>query len=173
MNKVERREKIMEMIKASKAPVSATALAMRLNVSRQIIVGDIALLRASGESIFATPTGYVLDKINTPDSFGYVGTIACRHFEKELSDELYTIVDFGGTILDVTIEHNTYGQLSGTLGVGSRHEADKFLEKLNENKDKPLSDLTGGIHLHRIGCRDKATFDLIVSSLVSKGIALT
>lgn len=173
MNKIERREKLIEMMKASKSPVSASALAQCLGVSRQIIVGDIALLRASGLNISASPTGYALDREDGPSLYGYVGTIACRHLDNELSEELYTIVDFGGTVIDVTIEHNTYGQISGTLGISSRHEADIFLAKLNGNQDKPLSDLTGGIHVHRIGCRDKDTFDLIVSTLISKGIALT
>jgi len=173
MNKMERREQLLELIRASHDPISASTLAISLKVSRQIIVGDIALLRASGVNISATPTGYVLDREKAPMNFGYIGTIACRHFEKDLADELYTIVDFGGTVIDVTIEHNTYGQISGILDISSRHDADKFLEKLNENQDKPLSDLTGGIHLHRIGCRNEATFELLFKSLVDKGIALT
>ena len=171
---LERRNQLVEIIKSMDSPVSASALAAQLNVSRQIIVGDIALLRASGLNILATPTGYVFENEKRLSSFSYIGIIACRHDdEEELIEELYTIVDFGGTIIDVTIEHTTYGQISGQLNIASRHDADEFLNKLKFSHVKPLSDLTGGIHLHRIGCRDKSIFDLILKTLISKGIALT
>lgn len=173
MNKKNRREQILEIIQNSDAPVSASALATQLEVSRQVIVGDIALLRASGMQISATPTGYVLEDIHGLSQFGYTGIIACRHLEDRLREELYAIVDYGGTIIDVTIEHSTYGQISGTLDISSRLDTDQFIKKLAEKQSKPLSDLTDGIHLHRIGCKDKETFDLIVKDLEDRGIALT
>src|SRR5665647_701751 len=173
MSKPERRNQIIEIIKSSASPVSASMLAAQLNVSRQIVVGDIALLRASGQNISATPRGYVFENEENPSSFGYTGIIACRHDGKKLVEELYTIVDFGGTVIDVTIEHSTYGQISGRLDITSRHDADEFIKKLKFSQSKPLSDLTDGIHLHRIGCRDKDTFDLIVRDLIAREIALT
>ena len=60
MNAQSRRNAIMEVLKAEEKPVSASTLAKQFNVSRQIIVGDIALLRAGGADISATPKGYVL-----------------------------------------------------------------------------------------------------------------
>lgn len=173
MNKTERRDNILKTIQKSEGPVSASALASQLQVSRQVIVGDIALLRASGYQISATPTGYIVEENHAYASFGYVGIIACKHGGDQLREELYTIVDFGGTVLDVTIEHSTYGQISGALDIRSRHDTDIFMEKLKESQSRPLSELTDGIHLHRIGCKDKTTFDLILDSLVQKGIALT
>ena len=173
MSKLERRDQLMIILENSDSPVNASVLATRLNVSRQIIVGDIALLRASGLNISATPTGYILENEKSLPKFGYTGIIACRHDENTLADEMYSVVDFGGTIIDVTIDHSTYGQISGRLDISSRHEADIFLEKLKSSQSKPLSDLTDGIHLHKVGCRNKETFDLIVKTLVGKGIALT
>ena len=173
MSKPERRNQIIEIIISSTAPVSASMLAAQLNVSRQIIVGDIALLRASGQNISATPKGYIFENEESQSTFGYIGIIACRHDEKKLIEELYAIVDFGGTIIDVTIEHSTYGQISGRLDIASRRDADEFINKLKLSQSKPLSDLTDGIHLHRIGCRDKNTFALIVQDLVDREIALT
>ncbi|MBK5262936.1 MAG: transcription repressor NadR [Peptostreptococcaceae bacterium] len=173
MSKLERRNQIIKIIKSLASPVSASMLAVQLNVSRQIIVGDIALLRASGQNISATPRGYVFENEENLSSFGYTGIIACRHDEKKLVEELYAIVDFGGTVIDVTIEHSTYGQISGRLDITSRHDVDEFINKLKLSQSKPLSDLTDGIHLHRIGCRDKHTFDLIVQDLVNREIALT
>ena len=52
-----RRAAIGEILAQARAPVSAAALARRLAVSRQIIVGDVALLRAAGADILATPRG--------------------------------------------------------------------------------------------------------------------
>ena len=173
MSKPERRNQIIETVKSSASPISASILAAQLNVSRQIIVGDIALLRASGHNISATPKGYVFENEENLSAFSYTGIIACRHDEKKLIEELYAIVDFGGTIIDVTIEHSTYGQISGRLDIASRRDADEFINKLKLSQSKPLSDLTDGIHLHRIGCRDKDTFDLIVKDLVDREIALT
>ena len=168
-----RRNQIIEIIKSSASPVSASMLASQLNVSRQIIVGDIALLRASGQNISATPRGYVFETEENLSAFGYIGIIACKHDDEKLIEELYAIVDFGGTIIDVTIEHSTYGQISGRLDIASRRDADEFINKLKLSQSKPLSDLTSGIHLHRIGCRDKHTFALIVQDLVDREIALT
>lgn len=158
------------MIQEAEGPLSASILASRLGVSRQIIVGDVALLRAAGVLIQATPNGYVLEE----QGFGYVGTLACIHHDEEtLLTELYAVVDLGGTVIDVSVEHSTYGQISGGLDIRSRLDADLFVQKLRENQSKPLSGLTGGIHLHRIGCRDSETFRLIQEDLVRKGIALS
>ena len=49
MNAGTRRERLMELLEGAEGPVSAAALARTLSVSRQIIVGDIALLRAAGK----------------------------------------------------------------------------------------------------------------------------
>jgi transcriptional regulator of NAD metabolism len=173
ISNLERRNQIIEIMKNLDSPVSASALAKQFNVSRQVIVGDIALLRASGINILATPTGYAFENEKEIYAYGYIGTIACRHDDERLIEELYAIVDFGGTIIDVTIEHTAYGQISGQLDISSRLDADLFINKIKISNVKPLSDLTDGIHLHRIGCRDKSVFDLILSNLIDRGIALT
>lgn len=163
----ERREKIKKILSASKTTVSASLLAESLNVSRQIIVGDIALLRAEGMEIKSTPRGYILSA--NGDAFPYVASIVCKHSSEELLDELYTIVDYGGTCIDVKIDHSIYGQICGQLDISSRYEAQSFFEKISE-ADRPLSALSGGIHEHRIGCRDKEIFNLIQEELRKKKI---
>ena len=99
-----RREKIKEMLQKTDHPVTASSLAEHFSVSRQIIVGDIALLRASGLQILATPRGYLMDSPSVQEDKN-LGMIACRHTPEQLRDELYTIVDGGATVVDVTIEH--------------------------------------------------------------------
>ena len=168
MNAGIRREKIVQRLEKAEGPVSATALAKELGVSRQIIVGDIALLRAAEHAITATPRGYVLER-QEPEH-GKRFTIACRHDKDQLRTELYTIVDYGGGVLDVIVEHPIYGQLAGKLQVFSRYDADQFCEKLDSNQAPPLCDLTGGIHLHTILCPDEGTFHRIEQQLHNQGI---
>ena len=57
MTAAQRRSAIYAQLTQASAPVSATTFAQRFSVSRQVIVGDIALLRAEGHSITATPRG--------------------------------------------------------------------------------------------------------------------
>lgn len=166
-----RRDQILTVLRSAATPTSASALAERFQVSRQIIVSDVALLRAAGHKIVATPRGYVLQP--TEQNYPYEGVLACVHTPKQLQDELYTIVDFGGIVIDVTIEHSLYGQLSGMLNLASRYDVDAFIEKVNQTENaKPLSLLTGGIHLHRIGCKDENAFLRIQDALREKGFML-
>ena len=170
MNTQTRRKEILILLAGSKTPISASSLAEHFSVSRQIIVGDIALLRAGGHNIVATPRGYTLEA--EENSFPYVGIIACKHTSEQLLDELYTVVDFGGTVIDVTIEHGIYGQISGQLNISSRYDADLFAKSVSGNGDKPLSTISGGIHLHKIGCKSEDIFNLIKDSLSEKNIVL-
>lgn len=171
MDTEKRRNKIIETLKGSGGPVTASSLARQFSVSRQVIVSDIALLRAGGYPVTATPRGYVLNESTPEFPYAYTGIIACRHGSEDMKNELYTVVDYGGTVIDVTVEHSVYGQLSGLLHISSRYEADQFLSQVG-NHNRPLSDITGGIHIHHIGCRDKKTFDIIRARLDELGITL-
>ena len=117
MNAQSRRNAIMEVLKAEEKPVSASTLAKQFNVSRQIIVGDIALLRAGGADISATPKGYVLAR----EREGLVRSIVCKHSGMEqMAQELNICVDHGCCVLDVIVEHPVYGQLAGQLQLSTR-----------------------------------------------------
>ena len=168
MNK--RQSEIMSILKKKDRPVSASALADHFQVSRQSIVGDIALLRAAGEDIIATARGYLLSA-SEKESFPFIGSLVCRHTPKQLAEELYTIVDFGGTVIDVSIEHAVYGEITGRLSLSSRYDVDVFLKRISaENGSAPISTLTDGIHMHRVGCRDRETFERIRDRLSEAGI---
>ena len=162
---MDRKEKIIEEIKKSNKPVSASTLAKKLGVSRQIIVGDVALIRASGTNIIATPRGYILDSKQQNQTY----TIAVNHSQEQMADELYTIVDLGGCAIDVIVDHPVYGQLTGKLHLSSRYDVDQFIKKVNNNQAKPLSQLTDGLHLHTIQCPNEDTYQRIVSALDEKG----
>ena len=161
------------MLQCADQPLSATHIANTFHVSRQIVVGDVALLRASGHQIDSTPRGYLLNtEPENGQPFPYVGMVVTNHTAEQVPDELYTIVDFGGTVIDVSIEHPIYGQISGKLDVRSRYDADMFMEKVKQYSTKPLSVLTSGIHLHRVGTRDEDTFLRIKAALKEKGFLL-
>ncbi len=169
MQAAKRREYIIEKLKKSDRPVSATALGDELSVSRQIIVGDIALLRASGEKITATPRGYVLE--STQDDNVY--TVACVHDFGNMEKELNIMVDNGCTVLNVTVEHPLYGQLTGQLHLSNRYEVSQFMKKCSEDSASPLSTLTGGVHLHALSCPDRECFERTRDELKRNGLLYT
>lgn len=171
MNSIDRRNKIIDIIKTSTSPVSGTYLAKTLNVSRQLIVGDVALLRASGLSIIATPKGYIINDNNT-DNESIIKTIACKHHKDDMADELNTIVDEGATIINVIVEHSVYGEITGDLHISSRRDVKEFVGKVKSNNIHPLSDLTDGIHLHTIKCKDEETYHQVMNNLKIKNYLL-
>ncbi len=104
-------------------------------MSRQGFGGDVALLRAAGENISATPRGYVLG--GTP--WGIRRTVACIHDLSGMENELFIMVDNGCTVLDVVIEHPVYGQLTGELCLSSRFDVRQFADRLLAEGAPPLS----------------------------------
>ena len=165
MNTLERRQRILEYLRAADRPLSATLLAQKLSVSRQIIVGDVALLRAGGEAVTATPRGYVLERPRE----GVVGAVACIHSSEDMERELTLMVDQGCTVENVIVEHPVYGQLTGPLELSSRYDVREFIRKVEENAARPLSALTGGIHLHTLRCPDQETLDRVTAELERAG----
>lgn len=168
MNADVRRSAILSLLAQANAPVSAASLAARFAVSRQIIVGDIALLRAAGETISATPRGYLLQK----EREGLIKTVAVVHTQEQTEQELCIMVDNGCTVLDVVVEHPIYGQIVGQLQLSSRYDVSQFIERLETGGGEPLSALTGGIHLHTLQCPDEAAYERTCGSLRSAGMLL-
>lgn len=166
MDTMNRRDNILKQIQESDKPISASSLANIFHVSRQLIVGDVALLRASGKNIVATPRGYVWEE-KEPD--GIVRTIAVAHKEDDLAEEIYTVVDLGGTMVDVIVEHPLYGQLCGKLHIQSRYDANQFLDDVHNKQAAPLSNLTNGLHLHTIQCKNEEIYNRILQELKEKG----
>ncbi len=167
MKTTERRDIIIEELTKSSSPISASALAKNLGVSRQIIVGDIALLRAKGHSIFATPKGYILEE---KENKSYI--VPCCHDSESLLDELYTIVDCGCGILDVIVDHKIYGQLVGKLHIFSRKDADDFVTNMKAENATPLCSVTNQLHLHTLSCPTEKHFFEVEEALKNKGFII-
>lgn len=168
MEAASRRQAILDRLRTADRPVSASALAAGLNVSRQIIVGDIALLRAGGAEISATPRGYVLPRATD----GITRTIACRHTLAQTGQELNILVDNGCTVLDVIVEHPVYGQLTGQLQISSRYDVEQFLARIRDSDAAPLSMLTGGLHLHTLCCPNENAYTRACAALKAAGLLL-
>lgn len=166
MRSDERRNKIEAVLRAADSPVSASALAERFSVSRQVIVGDIALLRSAGTEILATPRGYVMANA----THGLVRRIAVKHRADQMEDELNAIVDNGCTVVDVIVEHPVYGQLTGALQLANRYDVAQFIAR--SAAAEPLSRLTDGIHLHTVSCPDEAAFVRVEAALRAQGVLL-
>ena len=166
MHTEQRREAILQVLREADSPVSATALARRFSVSRQIIVGDLALLRAAGADISATPRGYVILR----DRGGLTCTVACQHDAGGMERELNAMVDQGCTVLDVIVEHPIYGQITGPLQISNRHDVQQFIRRCQEAEALPLSRLTDGIHLHTLSCPDQASLERVRENLRKLGI---
>ena len=168
MDAQERRQAVARQLERAEGPVSASVLARTFSVSRQIIVGDIALLRASGMNIAATPRGYLLPR----EAVGLVRTVATRHRADQMEAELNAIVDQGCTVVDVIVDHPIYGQLTGPLQLSSRYEVGQFIARCREQSAAPLSLLTEGIHLHTITCPDANAYARVKNALADLGILL-
>ena len=164
MKGTERRQEILHLLANSSAPVSGSALADHFSVSRQVIVQDMALIRAERNDIISTNRGYLL---NTP--LRVTRLIKVFHSDEAIEDELNTIVDLGGTAVDVSVRHRVYGRLKADLNISSRRDVKRFLEEIKSGKSTPLKDVTSGYHYHTIAADSEETLDLIEQELKTKG----
>ena len=166
MEGAKRREHLIKILHEATEPVSGTELAHLLGVSRQVIVQDIALLRATDINIFATTKGYL---IYQTEQSRVKRIFRVKHTTEQIEDELCTIVDNGGKILDVQVTHDIYGEIGTALIIRNRQEVYDFVKKVKENKIVPLKELTDGIHQHTIEADTEETLDRIGRVLAEKG----
>lgn len=164
MSGLERREKIISLLKTSDTAIPAKNLAELYSVSRQVIVQDIALLRASGYDVISTNRGYLL---NHPVTFSR--TFKVNHTDEQIEDELNMIVDLGGTAVDVRVRHKIYGPMEAPLMINSRRKVQEFVNDLNSGKSSPLKNITSGYHYHKIEAESEETLDIIEHAFQEKG----
>ncbi len=151
-----RRDDILELLQQEHQPVPGYVLAERFAVSRQVVVHDIALLRASGAAVEATPRGYIL--LRPPQGL-YTTVYAVRHRPADTAAELYGLVDAGVSVVDVLVEHPIYGEMRGALNLHSRADVQDFLDRMTLQHGQLLSLLTDGVHWHTVRARDEATLE--------------
>lgn len=162
-----KRKELLKLLLTSESPVKGQKLAEYFNVSRQAIVQYIAIIRASGVNVLATHTGYMIPKL--PINAENIKTIYSTHQDQQIQDELEIIVDMGGKVIDVIVEHLVYGEIICPLNIKSRYEIEKFISELEKHNAKPLSILTEGNHRHTIEVPSEAVYQLILEKLKAKG----
>lgn len=168
MDARERRRAIMAVLGGAKGPVSGSALAREVGVSRQIVVQDIALLRADGHDIVATNRGYVLQEAASSPAVP-TRLVKVRHSVEQAGDELTSIVDAGGAVLNVIVNHRVYGKITADLDIRNRRDVERYLRDIESGKSFPLLTVTSGYHFHRIAAEDEQTLDEIEAMLKEKG----
>lgn len=164
----QRRLEIRQMLLNARQPMTGTALAARLHVSRQVIVQDIALMRAEHLPILSTNKGYLLRpddaRASQPKRVFFV-----RHTTEQVLEEFLTVIDLGGRILDVSVEHELYGPIRADLQIENICDAEEFVERLESCRDNPLKVLTDDCHFHTIAAPSEKLLDLIESELRNRG----
>lgn len=167
LNTVERRKKIIDYLIKSKNPTKGNEFSEIFNVSRQVIVQDIAVLRAQGYEITATPQGYI---ITGKELEGFIEEIVSKHETiEDIREELNIVVDNGGEVIDVTVDHPFYGEFNGKLMIKSRLDVKNFLFQMEESNAEPLSKMNDGIHLHKIKAPSKEILEEIKEQLKNRG----
>lgn len=159
-----RRKEIVVILSSTNKPVSGGELSERLHASRQIIVQDIALLRAAGYDILSTHNGYLLKTSPLIER-----VFKLRHTSEQTVDELTTIVDLGGTVVDVFVWHKVYGKLEAPLNIFSHHGIDQFIDGIKSGRSSELMHITAGYHYHTVRADGEQTLNAIEKALAEKG----
>ena len=167
----QRRNEIHRMLQNTQQPLSGTALAGAFHVSRQVIVQDIALMRAESHDILSTNRGYIFRREEFQSAMPK-RVFFVRHTTDQVLDEFMTILELGGKILDVVVEHELYGQIHVDLLIETDRDAREFTEKLILSKDNPLKVLTDDCHYHTVAAPSEKLLDLITQELKRKGYLL-
>lgn len=165
----ERRDRLLGILRGAEVPVTGSALADELGVSRQVIVNDVAIVRACGEPVLGSSRGYLLtdDADDRP-----LATIACRHDVEGSRRELEVLVDRGLTVVDVVVEHPLYGEVAANLHVRSRADVDRAVELLDADGAQPLFALADGVHVHRVRFPNADALEAARRELAEAGILL-
>lgn len=163
-----RREKMLQLLKERSQPISGTALAKLFHVSRQVIVQDIALMRAQNHQILSTNKGY-LCRLADQENTQPMRVFFVRHHDSQVLEEFMAVIELGGRILDVAVEHEIYGQIRVDLMIETAQDAQGFAEKIVTCRDNPLKVLTDDCHYHTVAAPSVRLLDLIEEELKRKG----
>lgn len=162
-----RREEILSLLGNTETAIPASVLSDKFGVSRQVIVQDIALLRANGYSITATNRGYVLSTKKQATR-----VFKCRHSFEEIITEGYDVIELGGKIEDIFVNHRLYGRISARLDLISNTHVEELYRSLVSGASKPLMSVTDGYHYHTVSAPDEETLDKIEKVLREKGFLI-
>ena len=164
MNTADRRDEILKILKNAKAPIAARNLASQFGVSRQVIVQDLAVIRASVPGILSTTKGYVMQQDSS-----CTREFKVRHSQEDTAKELNLIVDCGGYVKNISISHRVYGRVSAQMDIKSRQDVTEFIDAIKNSQSGPLSSATSGYHYHLVEAASQERLDLIGNELKKAG----
>ena len=162
-----RRQEILSLLGNTENPIPANVLSTTFSVSRQVIVQDIAVLRASGYDITSTNRGYVLSGKAVCSR-----VFKCRHSLEELIEEGDMITGSGGSIEDIFVNHRVYGRITARLGHNSRRHVEELYRSLVSGASKPLMSVTDGYHYHTVTADSEEVLDVIEGTLRERGFLI-
>lgn len=162
MTATERRASIAQAL-ADGACIPGDALARDLGVSRQVIVQDVAVLRAGGLDVVATVRGYLLATSPTPSAARRVVTV--HHTPEHAVHELTALVDTGARVVDVVVLHPVYGELRAELDLRSRRDVQHWADRCVATGARMLSELTDGTHVHTLEADHEQILDAAEDAL--------
>ncbi len=163
MTGVQRRKKILEMLGQSSTPLSGGALGRAVGVSRRWWC-RISRFCVPGHPVLATARGYVLEVPHQTERL-----FKMCHTTEQTREELNTIVDLGGEVLDVMVNHRIYGKVSAPLNIRSRRDVEAFVENIRTGRSTPLLNVTSGYHFHHVAADQEEILDEIEAALREKG----
>ncbi len=166
----ERRNVLLDTIRQAGRPMTGSELAKLAKVSRQVVVGDMTLLKAKGEPILATSQGYLYLDPSGPKQVSR--RIACRHQPEETEAELRLLVECGVTVKDVAIEHPVYGELTAGVHVSTTSDVDSFMQRIRDTGASYLLELTDGTHIHTITADRAETLEKAAAAMKQHGYLL-
>ena len=165
-----RKEALLQLLKESQKPLNGQSLAEHFHVTRQIIVQDIAVLRADGAPILSTNRGYIYKESK---SNPYVHKLfKVKHGEEDMEQELLAIVDNGGRVQNIMVEHPVYGEIQTYLKLTCRRDVQHFIQQIHESNFRGLSELTDGIHYHLVEADSQQDLDYIEKALENLGFLM-
>lgn len=163
----ERRNEILSLLGNAESPIPAGVLSERFNVSRQVIVQDIAILRANGYGVISTNRGYVLGGKSRAER-----VFKCRHTLEKLVDEGYLIISLGGKVEDIFVNHRVYGRICARLDLITTTHVEELYRSLVSGASKPLMSVTDGYHYHTVSAGSEEQLDEIERALREKGFLI-
>ena len=167
MNTAQRRTEILKLLQQAEKPVAARAMASQFGVSRQVIVQDIALIRAEGNDVISTNRGYIFTAPHTVSRIFKV-----HHTDADLENELCGIVDLGGKVINVMVNHRIYGHIEAELNISSRRQVENFMEDIRSGKSSPLKNITSDYHYHKVEAESEEILDMIQDMLKRRGFLI-
>ena len=166
MEAKERRAAILQLLRNRTAPVTGGELAAQMGVSRQVIVQDIALLRTGHVKIIATNRGYLVPPTKPS---GVRRIFKCRHTDEQAEDELTCIVDLGGIVENVFVNHKIYGKIQADMNIRCRRDIKEFIAGIKSGKSTLLKNVTSDYHYHTVTAEEERILDDVEAELAKRG----